>query len=182
MSEPLPETEQTPDLAEQAWYVLRVMPQHERKIAQYLERLSFEYFLPLVPRKRKWSDRVKIVEFPLFPGYVFVRMRWFSDYVRVLSHPGALYFIKVDNRPTPLGAEHILNLRLLVAAQRELHADPAHNFPPGSEVEIRFGPLKGVRGVVARAKSKTRIYVRVPLLDQMVSAEVDVLDLEPVSL
>ena len=165
---------------EPAWYVLYTMPQHEKKVAAYLDQKGIVNYLPLAARKRKWSDRIKIVQFPLFPGYIFVHLLWSRDHISALQHSGALSFVRQQERPAVMSAEEIENLRRFVDAAEEAEASADATFPPGQEIEVRFGPLKGVRGVVQRSGRKGRVFVRVPLLNRMVSAEVDLLDLEPV--
>ncbi len=160
------------------WYVLRTMPQHEKKLATFFEKQGLAYYLPVVPRKRQWSDRVKIVEFPLFPGYIFVRFPWFAMYKTILGHNGSVDFVRSEGVPSVMRAEEIDNLNRLVGGALELEANPDENFPPGQNVEVRSGPLKGVRGVVQRVKNRNRLFVHLPLLNQMVVAEVDVLDVE----
>lgn len=162
------------------WYTLRTMPQHEKKVAAYLQKKGVELYLPLVTKKRKWSDRIKMIDFPLFPGYLFVRFDWFDGFRTILQHNGALDFIRVEGLPQPMREEDVANLKLLVESALDLQADPDANFPPGQEIEVRYGPLKGVRGVVSRVKNKQRICIHVPLLNQMVSAEVDAMDIEKV--
>ena len=45
-------------------------------------------------RPRRWSDRTKLVESPLFPGYTFVRMEAEPDLlIRVLRLPGVVRFV-----------------------------------------------------------------------------------------
>lgn len=162
------------------WYVLRTMPQHEKKLVGYFQKKGVECYLPLVPRKRQWSDRMRVIEFPLFPGYVFLRFDWHALYKTILSYHGSIDFVRLEGVPQAMPEAQIETLRLIVASERDVHADPDVSFPPGVEIEIRQGPLKGVRGVVVRVKNKQRVFVHVPLLNQTVSAEVDVLDLEKV--
>ena len=56
-----------------SWYAIYTKHQHEKKVADLLQRKGFEVFLPLVKEKRRWKDRAKQVSFPMFPCYVFVR-------------------------------------------------------------------------------------------------------------
>ena len=56
------------------WYVLYVKSRHERKVDDLLKENQLESFLPLVKTVRKWSDRNKIIQMPLFPSYVFVKI------------------------------------------------------------------------------------------------------------
>ncbi|MFZ0996746.1 MAG: transcription termination/antitermination NusG family protein, partial [Candidatus Sulfotelmatobacter sp.] len=67
------------------WYAIRTRSRHEKIVADQLERQSIESFLPLVKSTRKWSDRKKEVELPLFSGYSFARLALYSpDRLRVL--------------------------------------------------------------------------------------------------
>ncbi len=169
------------DAEEMKWYILYTMPQHEKKISAYLKKIGVEHYLPLIPKTRKWSDRTKVIEFPLFPGYLFTYTDWAEGRIKALQHPGAKAYIRHQGEPAFMTGDEIENLKMLVEHSREIQSDPDTNFPPGQTVEVRYGPLKGVRGVVERVKNKNRIYVRVPMLNRMVSAEVDVVDLNKVN-
>src|SRR5271170_73417 len=59
---------------EQMWYAVQTLPRHEKKVAGELRRKGIESFLPLFPEKHQWSDRERVVDVPLFPQYVFVRI------------------------------------------------------------------------------------------------------------
>ena len=61
------------DSAAEAWFALSVVPRKEKATAQALRSKGYEDFLPMYSMKRRWSDRMKVVEMPLFPGYVFCR-------------------------------------------------------------------------------------------------------------
>ncbi|MBL8020440.1 MAG: UpxY family transcription antiterminator [Leptospirales bacterium] len=169
------------DLDERAWYAVYVMPQSEKKLSKILSRFRIENYLPLVPRKRKWSDRIKTVEFPLFPGYVFVHIQYWKDRLTVLQTLSALRFVEIKGTPARLAFEEMESLRILVAAQADLQAHPEQNFPPGQRVRVRSGNLKGVIGVVAKVKNKDRIFVKLEQCNLFASAELDVVDVERLS-
>jgi hypothetical protein len=58
------------------WFALITKPQHEFRVAEGLRAASeAEVFLPTYQNKRRWSDRVKILDTPLFPGYVLPDLR-----------------------------------------------------------------------------------------------------------
>lgn len=57
------------------WFVLYTASRAEKKVAERLGLNAVEHYLPLLPVQRKWSDRIKIVEVPLFNSYVFVKVR-----------------------------------------------------------------------------------------------------------
>src|SRR6202040_2303430 len=56
------------------WFALRVRPNYEKPVAAALRGKGFQEFLPLVQSRRQWSDRVKVMDLPLFPGYLFCRL------------------------------------------------------------------------------------------------------------
>ena len=56
-----------------AWFACYTRARHEKSVARHLIDLGLEVYVPVVPRVRQWHDRKRIVQFPLFPGYVFVR-------------------------------------------------------------------------------------------------------------
>ena len=159
-----------------SWYVLRTRGQFEKKLATYFDKVGMEYYLPLVTRKRNWSDRVKYIDFPLFPGYIFLRFDWSSEFALAVSHPGAVGFIMHIGKAEVMQDKDIENLKLFVEQAKEIYNDPYGNFPQGQEVMVRSGPFEGVYGTVLRVKNKERIYVQLPLLNQVVSAELGVMD------
>ncbi len=56
------------------WYALRVTVRHERAVDRRLAELGYESLLPVYRSRRVWSDRIKALKVPLFPGYVFCRL------------------------------------------------------------------------------------------------------------
>ena len=161
------------------WYILYTMPQHEKKIAIFLQKKGWEYYLPLVRRKRQWSDRVKLIDFPLFPGYIFTNIDWFTQRIPILEFPGSLKYVRSEGAPAMMPDEEIENLKLFVNGATAPEAAPDTSFPVGQRIRVNFGPLKGVEGVVhGHKKDNKRIYIRLPLINQMVSTEIDVMDLE----
>jgi transcription antitermination factor NusG len=162
------------------WYVFKVTSRHEKKVANQLEKKNIEYFLPLNPKKRNWSDRIKIVDFPLFPGYIFIKIDWALEKNTVFTASGIYGFIMRNEKPAVMSDEDIEMIASLVRSSRELTVASDENFPVGTEVVMEQGPLKGVKGVVEGIKNKKRIYVRIPLLGQMIIVEADVLDIEKI--
>src|SRR5882672_823312 len=54
------------------WYVLHTKPRQEKSLADELARTSIEHFLPLVRYRRTYGGRIRHVQIPLFPGYLFL--------------------------------------------------------------------------------------------------------------
>lgn len=157
------------------------MSQHEKSGAKFLTGKGIEHYLPLVSRKRKWSDRIKMVDFPLFPGYLFVRIDWQEESKTVFLYPGIRGCLRTEqNHPAVMPDDEIESLKILERNTRELAANPIENFKPGEEVLITYGPLKGLKGKIEKVKNGMKVCVLIPLLNQMVTAQFDSEDLEKV--
>ena len=75
------------------WFAVFTTPRHEKRVEQHLRLRNVESFLPLYRSPRKWRNGLKVVlELPLFPGYIFVRIRR-SERVKVLEVPGVVAIV-----------------------------------------------------------------------------------------
>jgi transcription antitermination factor NusG len=138
--------------------------------ATALEGKGYRPFLPVYKVARRWTDRVKQVEVPLFPGYVFCR---FDPQRRlpILVTPGVVYVVGIGKVPAPIDEEEINAILAVVNAG--LPAQPWPFTRKGDKVAIRQGPLRGIEGVVSRCKSDHRLILSVTLLQRSVSVEID---------
>src|SRR5437879_4081732 len=82
----------SPEYSEPQWYATYTIANHEKRVAQQLTVREVEHFLPLYASVRRWKDRRVQLALPLFPGYVFVRMR-FRERLRVLQIPGVVRLV-----------------------------------------------------------------------------------------
>ncbi len=155
-----------------AWYVLAVAVRSEAAVARALGAAVDEVFLPVRVERHAWTDRVKRVELPLFPGYLFVRLALTrQSRIRLLRHKGVVDVVgrRADAVVDAMGIAPAVDdatvaaLQRLVQSAREL--DPVTELLPGREVVVGAGPLKGVAGVVEQgADGHRRLVVQVALL------------------
>ncbi|MFO7587261.1 MAG: UpxY family transcription antiterminator [Gemmatimonadota bacterium] len=166
---------------EPRWYALRTRARHERRVDGRLRGRDLESFLPLVPRARRWHDRTKIVEWPLFPGYVFVRLAS-PRLTEALSVAGVADVVRMAGRPSAIPSHEIEGVR---AAVRVLAAagetpEPEPLLERGDAVRVRTGAFAGVRGrVIERRGDRAAIQIGLTAIAQGVRLEVAVADLEP---
>jgi transcriptional antiterminator NusG len=153
-----------------SWFALRVRPKHEKTVATHLSRLGFDEYVPLQRVRRRWSDRVKLLDAPLFPGYIFCRFGY-SERLRVLNSPGVESVVGCGKTDVPVDDSEIAAVRTLVASGRPLAHLPFLRI--GQNVLIERGPLAGIRGVVLRDESAWRVVVSVEALDRSIAVEVD---------
>lgn len=152
------------------WYALRTRSRHEKRVWAQVDRQGIEAFLPLIDRRSRWKDRTVKVQFPLFPGYCFVRFAW-QDRVRVVSAPGVVEVLAVGGHDVPIAEAEIEGVRRLVTST--LPVDPYPFLEPGMPVEVRRGPLHGLRGFLVRKATRARLVIAVSLICQGASVEID---------
>jgi transcription antitermination factor NusG len=87
--------------SEYPWFALQVRTRHELGVANYLHGQGYESFLPLYKCRKRWSDRVKEVQTPLFPGYLFCRFDP-QDRLPVMKTPGVMQIVGVNRVPLPV--------------------------------------------------------------------------------
>ena len=152
------------------WRALTVRSRHEKVAAQNLHGRGLEEFLPLYRSKRAWSDRTKVIDSPLFPGYVFCRFDG-SQRLLAVSSPGVTSIVGFGGQDAVVEEHEIDSVRRMLAAG--LDVEPWPYLRTGQMVEVLSGPLSGLRGEVVREKGLWRLIVNVDLLQRSVSAELE---------
>ena len=159
-----------------SWFALLVMPQHERAVATQLSAHALDVYLPLYRSRRRWSDRVKTIELPLFPRYVFGRFD-FEDRLKVMRIPSVISIVGFGGIPSPISEEEIGVLKRITS--QNLPITPWPFVRIGERVRVREGPLAGVEGILVREKTAYRVVVNVDMLDRAVAVELERDTLEP---
>jgi transcription antitermination factor NusG len=152
------------------WFALSVKSRYERIAATFLENRGYESFLPMYKSRRLWSDRIKELDVPLFPGYLFCR---FDIYKRlpVLIIPGVLGIVGGTKLPTPIEIDEISALQATVRAG--LSREPWPFLHIGDRVRIKRGSLAGVEGILVQVKGRHRLILSVTLLQRSVAVDID---------
>src|SRR5947209_18785211 len=131
--------------AKEPWVAIVVRPRAERKVQTGLANIGLETFVPWHGVRHRWSDRVKILEQNLFPGYVFCRST-FSERLLVLNQPGLGRVVSFDRSPALIPDTEISSLRRAVASELPLGAWPS--LKGGERVPIETGALAGLEGTI----------------------------------
>jgi len=153
-----------------SWYALHVKPRFESQVEVQLNGKGYEVFLPTYESKRRWSDRIKTLECPLFPGYVFCRFN-LNLRLPILVTPGVNSIIGIGKTPTAVDPEEISAIRNIV--QAGIAALPCDYIREGEMVRVESGPLEGLVGIVQRSRNSERLIVSLTLLMRSVSVEID---------
>lgn len=152
------------------WYALKVRASHEARVAAHLSGKGYELFLPFYKCRRRWSDRVKEVEAPLFPGYLFCRFNA-QKRLPILTTPGVIQVVGCNRSPIPVDDSEIDAIQRFIASG--IPNQPWPFLQVGDRVRIESGPLRGLEGILIEFKGKHRLVVSVNLLQQSVAAVLD---------
>jgi transcription antitermination factor NusG len=127
-------------------------------------------FVPWHGVRRRWSDRVKILQQNLFPGYVFCRST-FSERRLVLNQGGVRGVVSFDSCPALIPDDEISSLRRAVAS--DLPLGPWPFLSVGQRVRIEKGSLAGMEGTLARDSTAWRVVVTINALQRSIAVEID---------
>jgi transcription antitermination factor NusG len=152
------------------WFALQVRSQHERTVSLTLRDKGYEEFLPVCQIKRRWSDRVKRLEIPLFPGYVFCRFD-VEKRLAILTTPRVRFIVGIGKVPTAIDDSEVVALQSIVKSG--FPVEPWPFLEIGQRVRIERGSLEGLEGILLKPKSSYRLVVSITLLQRSVAVEID---------
>jgi transcription antitermination factor NusG len=168
--------EGSPD--ELRWFAVQTRSRHEMKVKSQLGGKRIDAFLPMLKEVHRWSDRRKVVEQPLFPGYVFVRMaeRRVEARVSVLKTAGVVRFVGIQGSGIPIPDQQIEAVQTLITS--EVSFAPFPFLRVGQKVRIRGGCLDGIEGILTAQNADRSVVVSVDLIQRSLAIRVSGFDLE----
>lgn len=152
------------------WFALYVRSHFERAVEQGLRGKGYQAFSPFYQTIRKRSGRTKVLDLPLFPGYVFCR---FNPQKRlpILTTPGIVNVLGQGNIPEPVKLSEIQSIQTVAESGRSVQPWPFLHC--GQKIRIEAGPLSGTEGTLLRVKNELRLVVSVTLLQRAMAVELD---------
>lgn len=157
------------------WYALRTRSRHEKLVRDRLSGEGVEQLLPTVKRLNQWKDRKKEVEAPLFSGYCFARFSW-DNRNQVLKLSGVVEIVG-SGRAEPIPDEEIDAIKQLMSSTLRYDSHPYLH--EGMAVEVKRGPLEGLKGILLRKQKPYRLVIAVNLIRQAAAVEIDAADVAP---
>lgn len=155
-------------VAQMDWYAIQTRSRHEKMVVQQLQNQGIITFLPLSSQLREWSDRQKLVEFPLFPGYAFVRMVYGpEERLRVLHTEGVVNFVGTSGQGIAIPEKQIEHIQTLLANKVPFESYPF--LKAGQRVRIRGGALNGTEGILVRQDADRMLVISVELIQRSLS-------------
>lgn len=159
------------------WYAIQVLPRREWSVCSILTHKGYDVFLPLSKASRRWSDRIKVVDIPLFPGYLFCKIDRSIRYP-IVHTQGVIGVVGQGGRWDPVAPAEIDAVRKLVSCGAKAQSWPF--LKEGDTVRIEWGPMRGLEGLLLKLKDGIRLVVSVTLLQRSVAVEIDRLWIRPV--
>ncbi len=149
---------------------MQVRCRFEGKLAAHLEHLGLHIYFPVSRQKHRWSDRVKIVDVPMLPGYLLTRCDLTSDIAgRALQLDGVIDFVRVGKNPAVIPHEQIDNVRRVC---EHTACVPYPQPQAGDRVRILGGCLDGLEGSLVD-RSGTWIVISVGPLQRNIAFPVE---------
>jgi transcription antitermination factor NusG len=156
------------------WYACYTRARAEKQVARTLVQRGIDSYVPLIPRERLWKDRRKLVEFPLFPSYVFGRFT-LRDVHAVLTTPGVATIVRQHGVPAPIAEAELENVRRFAWALGRAGLEPEARplVTEGERVRVIEGPFIGVEGMVVESRGRKRVIVGIGAIGQGLEIDID---------
>ncbi|MBI4874078.1 MAG: NusG-like protein [Acidobacteria bacterium] len=147
-------------------------------VSQTLQSKGYMVCDAITRCRRAWSDRVKEVDLPLFPGYVFCR---FDPLYRlpIVTTPNVVSVVGFGGVPEPVKESEMEAVQALLRSGLPVQAWPFLRV--GDTVTLTHGAFKGVEGILTQTKSRHRLVVSVTLLRRSVAVEIEDAFVRPAS-
>lgn len=148
------------------WFALQVRARTEQQVATALRAKGYEEFLPTRIVKTKHNSTAM----PLFPGYIFCRIRT-HVHALIVTTPGVIRIVEFGGKPAPVDPEEIRSIQII--AKSGVPTCVLKNLQAGDKICIEDGPLRGVVGILTSFSPKQRLLVSITMMMRTVVAEVD---------
>jgi len=158
------------------WYPLYTRSRHEKFVESALIEKGIESFTPTVVLRKRWSDRIKFIEQPLFKSYCFAKFS-LEDKITVVSQPGVANIVHFKNQYIPIQDSVIDSLRILIKSKVKI--DPHPYLKIGDKIAVKEGPLKGVEGYIIEKRNKNvTLVISIEAIASSIKCVVDAADIE----
>ncbi len=163
---------------EKQWFAIYTKPRREKKVSQILDKKGLVVYCPLTKVRRKWSDRYKVIEEPLFKSYVFVQLNE-EEKSRVRLTDGVVNFVYWNGKPAVIKAAEIDIIKKFLKEYQDVVARPL-DIKEGQRVRVKTGLMMDTEGIVIKV-IHNRAYVLLESLGYELTAQFEKINIEPVT-
>jgi len=153
------------------WLVVYTKPRWEKKVNTSLVKKRIEAYCPLNKVRRKWSDRMKTIEEPLFKSYVFVKVED-AGMTEVRFVDGVLNYVYWNGKPAIVREEEIIEIKKFMSEYEDVEVSSIE-LKPSDAVVLNAGVMMGATGRVMRMMGNNTVEVRIDSLGFILTAKFD---------
>jgi transcription antitermination factor NusG len=164
-------------ITEPFWYAIHTRSRHEKVVRDQFAVKEITHLLPLHHKRSKWKDRIKMIEVPLFGGYIFAYFA-LQNKLQVLQTVGVVRLVGLNGQAEPVPEDQIETIRKMV--EHDMTYDPHPYLKEGMFVRVVRGPLQGAEGILVEKKKNYRFVISIDLIQKAVAVDIDSSDVEPV--
>ena len=147
------------------WYVALVRMHHEKKVAERLDKMGIENFVPVQQEVHQWSDRRKIVDRVLLPMMIFVHVDLQEQKeVLTLSSISRYMVLRGESTPAVIPDQQMLRFKFMLDYSDETISMSTSPLAPGEKIRVIKGPLAGLEGELVHVNGKSKVAVRLTML------------------
>ena len=150
------------------WWVAHTKSRNEKALAQDLIYKDISYFLPMSWKVRRQRNRTTRSLLPLFSGYLFFCGEE-NERIELLRTNRVANLIEVKNQQRLV--EELLQIEQALRAGAPLV--PHKYLKAGQHCQVIAGPLADLQGIIVKTKTATRLVLRIDMLGQAASVEID---------
>jgi transcriptional antiterminator NusG len=159
------------------WYAVQARSNFEKRMSQDLAVRGVENYCPAIRELHQWADRKKMVERPVFPGYVLARFPDSAQFrLCVLQSAGAVRILGSAGKIEPIPDIEVDSIKKTLDSGRPCSLHPF--LKEGAQVRVRRGALRNAEGILVRTKSDARLVLSINLFARSIATEVDLRDIE----
>lgn len=148
-------------LEERVWWVVHTKPRQEKSVARYLHERQVPFYLPLIQKRWRLRNRPMTSYVPLFGSYVFL---FGTREERVQAFTTNRIVRTLDVTDQTLLWNDLRQVQKLIASGEAV--SPEDKLVPGATVEIKTGPLAGLKGKILKTATGRRFVVQVDFIQR----------------
>ncbi len=164
---------------EPQWVAVYTSSRAEKKVSDRLTEAGIENYLPLRRVKRRWSDRVKIVEEPLIKSYTFARITLKQE-TPLRGIDGVVWIVAFRGKVATIPDAEIEAMRQFVDSEKTVAVYETSRLKFGAAVEVTDGPFAGRRGEIVSDCVDGNFAIRIDALSFSLVVDIDQNILRPV--
>jgi transcription antitermination factor NusG len=153
------------------WYALYTKPRHEKLVETELNKKGVAAFTPKKIYRKRWSDRVVIIEEPLFKGYCFAQFS-LQHKMPIITQKGVVTIVNFNHGYIPVPVSVIQSLKILL--ENKVPIDPFPYLQIGNTVVVKYGPLQGLEGMILEKRNNNmRLVISIDAIASSIQCIVD---------